>query len=77
MAQTKDISWDDTVLPFHLERSGVRGRVARTGPLLEHILSRHDYPVAVSAMETVTRQAALMRRCRVRSLQSVRGTASG
>lgn len=50
MAQTKDISWDDSVLPFQLERSGVRGRVARTGPLLEHILSRHDYPVAVSAM---------------------------
>ena len=50
MAQTKDISWDDSVLPFQLERSGVRGRAARTGPLLEHILSRHDYPVAVSAM---------------------------
>lgn len=50
MAQTKEISWDDSVLPFQLERSGVRGRVARTGPLLEHILSRHDYPVPVSAM---------------------------
>lgn len=50
MAQTTDISWDDSVLPFQLEASGVRGRAARTGPLLEHILSRHDYPVAVSAM---------------------------
>lgn len=50
MTETKDISWDDTVLPFQLERSGTRGRVARLGDTLEHILSRHDYPVVVSAM---------------------------
>ncbi|WP_199260558.1 Hsp33 family molecular chaperone HslO [Paracoccus binzhouensis] len=50
MTETKDLSWDDSVLPFQLERSGMRGRVARLGPVLEHILSRHDYPVAVSAM---------------------------
>ena len=50
MTETKEISWDDSVLPFQLERSGMRGRVARLGPTLEHILSRHDYPVAVSAM---------------------------
>ncbi|MFT4012439.1 MAG: Hsp33 family molecular chaperone HslO [Paracoccus sp. (in: a-proteobacteria)] len=61
MPETKDISWDDAVLPFQLERSGVRGRVARTGPLLEHILSRHDYPNAVSAMlaELVTLAALI------------------
>ena len=50
MTETKDISWDDSVLPFQLERSGMRGRAARLGPVLEHILSRHDYPLAVSAM---------------------------
>ncbi|WP_347268057.1 Hsp33 family molecular chaperone HslO [Paracoccus sp. (in: a-proteobacteria)] len=50
MTETRDISWDDSVLPFQLERSGMRGRVARLGPVLEHILSRHDYPLAVSAM---------------------------
>ena len=50
MTDTKDLSWDDSVLPFQLERSGTRGRVARLGSTLEHILSRHDYPVAVSAM---------------------------
>lgn len=50
MTDTKDLSWDDSVLPFQLERSGTRGRVARLGATLEHILSRHDYPVAVSAM---------------------------
>lgn len=61
MAYTKDISWDDSALPFQLERSGVRGRMARTGPLLEHILSRHDYPTAVSAMvaELVTLTALI------------------
>ncbi|RCW88172.1 Hsp33 family molecular chaperone HslO [Paracoccus lutimaris] len=50
MTKTKDASWDDTVLPFQLEQSGTRGRVGRLGHTLEHILSRHDYPVAVSAM---------------------------
>lgn len=61
MPQTKDISWDDTVLPFQLDQSGVRGRAARLGPTLEHILSRHDYPVAVSAMvaELVTLAALI------------------
>lgn len=39
----------------------MRGRVARLGPLLEHILSRHDYPVAVSAMVAeLTTLAALI-----------------
>ncbi|UXU76043.1 MULTISPECIES: Hsp33 family molecular chaperone HslO [unclassified Paracoccus (in: a-proteobacteria)] len=50
MTETMELSRDDSVLPFQLERSGMRGRAARLGPLLEHILSRHDYPVAVSAM---------------------------
>ncbi|WP_134678577.1 Hsp33 family molecular chaperone HslO [Paracoccus ravus] len=61
MAQTKDLSWDDCVLPFQLDASGVRGRIARVGPLLEHILSRHDYPLAVSAMvaELVTLTALI------------------
>lgn len=50
MTETKELSWDDSVLPFQLERSGMRGRAARLGPTLEHILSRHEYPVAVSAL---------------------------
>lgn len=50
MTDTKEISWDDSVLPFQLEASDMRGRVARLGTTLEHILSRHDYPVAVSAL---------------------------
>ena len=50
MTDTKEISWDDSVLPFHLEGPDMRGRIARLGQTLEHILSRHDYPVAVSAL---------------------------
>ena len=49
MTNINQIAWDDTVLPFQLDRSGVRGRVARLDGVLEHILSRHDYPPAVSA----------------------------
>ncbi|TWI35918.1 Hsp33 family molecular chaperone HslO [Paracoccus sulfuroxidans] len=61
MTEAKTVVWDDVVLPFQLDRSGVRGRVARLGPVLEHILSRHDYPVAVSAMVAeLTTLAALI-----------------
>ncbi|SIO19680.1 Hsp33 family molecular chaperone HslO [Vannielia litorea] len=38
------IAWDDTVLPFQLDRSDVRGRVARLDGVLDEILAQHDYP---------------------------------
>ncbi len=50
MSKINQIAWDDTILPFQLDRSGVRGRTARLDGVLEHILSRHDYPQAVSAL---------------------------
>ena len=50
MTTINQITWDDTILPFQLDRSGVRGRVARLDGTLEHILSRHDYPALVSTM---------------------------
>ena len=50
MTDINQIAWDDTVLPFQLARSGVRGRVARLDGVLEHILSRHDYPAPVAAL---------------------------
>ena len=40
------IAWDDTVLPFQLDRTGTRGRVARLDGLLQSVLSQHDYPAA-------------------------------
>ena len=33
------IAWDDTVLPFQLDRSDIRGRVARLDGVLEQVLS--------------------------------------
>lgn len=61
MDQSTALSWQDAVLPFQLERSGVRGRAARLGPLLDHILTRHDYPDAVAGMlaELVTLTALI------------------
>ena len=42
MSMINQIAWDDTVLPFQLDRSSIRGRVARLDGVLDHILSRHD-----------------------------------
>ncbi|AUH35196.1 Hsp33 family molecular chaperone HslO [Paracoccus tegillarcae] len=50
MNKINQIAWDDTILPFQLDRSNIRGRVARLDGVLDHILSRHDYPEAVSAL---------------------------
>ncbi|MEH6361607.1 MAG: Hsp33 family molecular chaperone HslO [Amylibacter sp.] len=44
------IEWNDTVLPFQLDRSDIRGRVARLDGLLNTILDQHNYPLEVSAM---------------------------
>lgn len=44
------IAWDDTILPFQLDRADVRGRVARLDAVLERILGQHAYPVPVAAL---------------------------
>ncbi|MEX2519699.1 MAG: Hsp33 family molecular chaperone HslO [Paracoccaceae bacterium] len=41
---------DDSVMPFQLDRAGMRGRVARLDHTLDAILSQHDYPGAVAAL---------------------------
>ena len=51
--QTPDsgpLTGDDTILPFRLDRSNMRGRVARIDRTLDRILAQHRYPVAVSAL---------------------------
>lgn len=50
MNLTNVLAWDDTVLPFQLDRSGLRGRVLRLDGALDHILTRHDYPAPVAAL---------------------------
>lgn len=44
------IAWDDTVLPFQLDASDFRGRVARLDGALNGILKQHDYPPQVEAL---------------------------
>ena len=51
------IAWDDTILPFQLDRSDIRGRVARLDTALERLLSGHGYPPSV---EAVVAEAALL-----------------
>ena len=44
------LAWDDTVLPFQLDATNMRGRVARLDGVLDGILKQHDYPPAVEAL---------------------------
>jgi molecular chaperone Hsp33 len=41
---------DDLILPFQIEAQGLRGRLARLGPLADEILHRHDYPAPVARL---------------------------
>ncbi|WP_068116122.1 Hsp33 family molecular chaperone HslO [Tropicimonas marinistellae] len=44
------IAWDDTVLPFQLDRSDIRGRITRLDSVLDNVLSQHNYPPAIEAL---------------------------
>lgn len=44
------IAWDDTVLPFQLDHSDIRGRVARLDGVLDQVLKQHDYPPQIEAL---------------------------
>lgn len=50
MKTGNQIAWDDTVLPFQLDRSDIRGRVARLDSALEEILSQHNYPELIEGL---------------------------
>jgi molecular chaperone Hsp33 len=50
MSNTSKIAWDDTVLPFQLDQSDIRGRVARLDGVLDHVLAQHDYPPLIEAL---------------------------
>lgn len=41
---------DDLVQPFQIEPFALRGRLVRLGPLIDEILTRHDYPDPVAVM---------------------------
>ena len=50
MSIGSQIAWDDTVLPFQLDLSDIRGRVARLDGVLENVLRQHDYPPLIEAL---------------------------
>ncbi|MEM6409786.1 MAG: Hsp33 family molecular chaperone HslO, partial [Pseudomonadota bacterium] len=50
MTLTSKIAWDDTVLPFQLDRSDIRGRVVRLDGALDKILAQHTYPAVIEAL---------------------------
>ncbi|HVA35748.1 MAG TPA: Hsp33 family molecular chaperone [Stellaceae bacterium] len=41
---------DDIVQPFQVDPFRLRGRLVRLGPLLDRILTRHDYPAPIAIM---------------------------
>ena len=49
-SETHSLGWDEQVLPFQLDASNIRGRVARLDSLLNNVLRQHDYPAQVSAL---------------------------
>lgn len=50
MTPGHQIAWDDTVLPFQLDASDIRGRVARLDGVLDGVLKQHDYPPQIEAL---------------------------
>lgn len=45
-----EIAWDDTVLPFQLDRSDIRGRIVRLDGVLDNVLKQHSYPPMIEAL---------------------------
>lgn len=43
-------NWDDTVLPFQLDLSDIRGRIARLDGVLDNVLAQHAYPPVIEAL---------------------------
>lgn len=50
MTTGSQIAWDDAVLPFQLDASDIRGRVARLDGVLAGVLKQHNYPPVVEAL---------------------------
>ena len=50
MSIGSQIAWDDTILPFQLDKTDIRGRVARMDQILDEILAQHDYPDVIEQL---------------------------
>ena len=50
----------DLVIPYQVERVGLRGRFLRFGPLLDQILDRHGYPTPIAILLAQTMALAAL-----------------
>lgn len=44
------VAWDDSLLPFQLDKADIRGRFVRLDGALNRILDQHNYPEAVATL---------------------------
>ena len=49
-ARRPALAGDDKVVPFHVAPLEVRGRAVQLGPVLDAMLSRHDYPAPIAKL---------------------------
>ncbi|MEO0359350.1 MAG: Hsp33 family molecular chaperone HslO, partial [Pseudomonadota bacterium] len=50
MNTAPNVEWDDRVLPFQLDRSDIRGRLARLDNVLNSVLEQHTYPKVIESL---------------------------
>jgi len=50
MSIAEKIAWDDSLLPFQLDRADIRGRFVRLDGALNQILDQHNYPEPVAQL---------------------------
>ncbi len=50
MSIASKVAWDDSILPFQLDKADIKGRMARLDGTLDQILGQHNYPIEVAAM---------------------------
>jgi len=50
MSIAEKVAWDDSLLPFQLDKADIRGRFVRLDGALNRILSQHDYPEPVARL---------------------------
>jgi len=50
MSIAEKVAWDDSLLPFQLDKADIRGRFVRLDGALNRILSQHNYPEPVAMM---------------------------
>ena len=50
MSIAEKIAWDDSLLPFQLDKADIRGRFVRLDGVLNRILDQHNYPEPVAKL---------------------------